>query len=73
MNENKKQEAAERLNSLASQGASNPGESKRTRSLATREGTDQLRLVEQSKLLCRNPIKLSWENIRFEVEVRQSK
>lgn len=29
--------------------------------------------MEQSKLLCRDPIKLSWDNIRFEVEVRQSK
>ena len=66
-------QAVERLNSLASQGAENPGANKRTRSLATREGTDQLRLVEQSKKLCKNPIKLSWDNVRFEVEVKQSK
>ncbi len=73
MNEAKRYEAQERLNSLASEGLADPGASKRTRSLATREGTDQLRLVEQSKKLCANPIKLSWHNVRFEVEIRQSK
>jgi ABC-type multidrug transport system ATPase subunit len=70
MGENKKVEAIERLNSLASQDFADPGAAKRTRSLATREGTDQLRLVEQSKRLCVNPIKLSWNNVKFEVEVR---
>ena len=36
LHESKKQEIKQRLHSLASQGADNPGEGKRTRSLATR-------------------------------------
>lgn len=42
---------------------------KRTFSLATREMQDTMQLIANAKRLCRNPTKLSWHNITFEVEV----
>jgi hypothetical protein len=46
INQAKVDQANERLASLASQGIENPGATKRTYSLATREGSDQLKLVK---------------------------
>ena len=41
----------------------------RTQSLATRPDIDPFALVERAKLLCRQPIKLSWHDVFFEVDV----
>ena len=38
-------------------------------SLATRANIDPIALVEQAKDRCKQPIKLSWENVEFEAEV----
>ena len=70
INQAKIDQANERLASLASQGVVDPGQTKRTYSLATREGSDQLKLVELAKQNCKTPIKLSWHNVRFEVEIK---
>ena len=42
---------------------------KRTMSLATRAEIDPMELVEQAKANCKQPIKLSWSNVFFEVDV----
>ena len=41
----------------------------RTMSLASRPDIDPAEIVEQAKALCKQPIKLSWENVFFEVDV----
>lgn len=41
----------------------------RTMSLANRPDTDPMQLVEQAMKHCKNPIKLSWQNVFFEVDV----
>jgi len=38
--------------------------------MATREAADTLARIEDAKTKCPNPIKLSWKNIKFEVEVK---
>lgn len=38
--------------------------------MATRDAIDATKLIEDAKAKCRNPIKLSWKNIEFEVEVK---
>ena len=43
--------------------------SMRAMSLATKPDFDPLEIVQRSKELCKNPIKISWENVFFEVEV----
>jgi hypothetical protein len=48
------------------------GKDGRTRSLATRENLDTMKILEDAKRLCKNPIKLSWKDVRFEVEVLQT-
>ena len=45
----------------------------RTQSLATRADTDMQKLVEDAKKFCKYPVKLSWQNVKFEVEVKYSK
>ena len=42
----------------------------RTQSLATRGDIDPIALVERAKKVCREPIKLSWHNVFFEVDVK---
>lgn len=42
----------------------------RTQSLATRGDIDPIACVEQAKKLCKEPIKLSWQNVFFEVDVK---
>lgn len=37
-------------------------------SLATRPDTDPMELVEMAKRQCKNPIKLSWNNVFYEVD-----
>ena len=46
---------------------SNPPVKKRAESLATRGDIDIIQLVEKAKEKCRMPMKLSFENICFEV------
>ena len=41
----------------------------RAMSLASRPDVDPLEVVQRAKELCKQPIKLSWENVFFEVEV----
>lgn len=41
-------------------------------SLATRANIDPVALVEQAKERCKQPIKLSWEDVKFEAEVKTS-
>lgn len=41
----------------------------RTMSLATRPDTDPMELVEMAIKQCKNPIKLSWSNVFYEVDV----
>jgi len=31
-----------------------------------------MKILEDAKRLCKNPIKLSWKDVRFEVEVLQT-
>lgn len=69
MSQNKIEQAKERLASISRE----PGQDKRTLSLATREACEQLKLVELAKSKCKNPIKLSWSNVMFEVEITVSK
>ena len=38
-------------------------------SLATRPDTDPMELVERAIKLCKQPIKLSWTNVFYEVDV----
>lgn len=38
-------------------------------SLATRPDTDPMELVERAQKLCKNPIKLSFQNVFYEVDV----
>jgi hypothetical protein len=40
----------------------------RTMSLANRPDTDPMLLIERAAKLCKNPIKLSWSNVFFEVD-----
>lgn len=44
----------------------------RSYSLSTRGHVDGLALIEDAKTKCRNPIKLSWNKVFFEVEVKQT-
>jgi ABC-type multidrug transport system fused ATPase/permease subunit len=46
--------------------------SMRTMSLANRPDTDPMELVERAAKLCKNPIKLSWQNVFYEVDVLTS-
>jgi len=39
-------------------------------SLATKAKIDPIAMVEQAKANCKQPIKLSWEDVRFEAEVK---
>jgi len=39
-------------------------------SLATRANIDPIQLIENAKKNCKQPIKLSWENLRFEAEIK---
>ena len=41
----------------------------RTMSLANRPDTDPMELVERAAKLCKNPIKLSWQNVFYEVDI----
>lgn len=41
-------------------------------SLATRGNIDPIALLERARETCAQPIKLSWENVRFEAEVPTS-
>ena len=50
---------------LAELGGGVHGKDGRTRSLATREAIDAEKLIANAKSLCKNPIKLSWKNIKF--------
>lgn len=54
---------------LASLGGDVHGAGGRTKSLATRENLDTMKILEEAKKRCKNPIKLSWRDVRFEVEV----
>ena len=47
-----------------------PALTMRTQSLATRGDIDPIALVERAKKVCREPIKLSWHNVFFEVDVQ---
>ena len=38
--------------------------------MATRGDIDPIALVESAKKLCKEPIKLSWHNVFFEVDVK---
>lgn len=38
-------------------------------SLATRADIDPITLIENAKERCKQPIKLSWENVRFAAQV----
>ena len=42
-------------------------------SLATRANIDPVQLVEMAKERCKQPIKLSWEDVCFEAEVPKTK
>lgn len=44
----------------------------RGQSLATRANIDPIALVEQARENSKNPMKLSWENVQFEAEVKAS-
>lgn len=46
-----------------------PKVTQRTMSLATRPDTDPMELVERAQKLCKNPIKLSFQNVFYEVDV----
>ena len=61
--------AAERIESL---GGAIHGKDGRSKSLATRAQADAQKLVENAKALCKRPVKISWRNIKFEVEVKQN-
>lgn len=67
--EQRKAAAAERL---ASMGDDIRGKDARTKSLATREAIDATKLIEEAKAKCKNPVKLSWKHIKFEVEVKNN-
>lgn len=41
-------------------------------SLATKPDTNPMEMLERAKKLCKNPIKLSWVNVFFEVDVERS-
>jgi len=57
---------------LASLGGTVHGKDGRAKSLATRANVEAIKLLEEAKKNCKNPIKLSWKNIIFEVEVKQN-
>jgi ABC-type transport system involved in cytochrome bd biosynthesis fused ATPase/permease subunit len=44
----------------------------RAMSLATKPDYDPIAVLEDAKAACKNPIKISWENVFFEVEVPAS-
>jgi hypothetical protein len=67
--EQRKAAATERL---ASMGDDIRGKDARTKSLATREAIDATKLIEEAKAKCKNPVKLSWKHIKFEVEVKNN-
>jgi len=48
------------------------GKDGRTRSMATKVATDIHAQIAKAKELCAQPMKLSWKNIKFEVEVLQN-
>lgn len=41
-------------------------------SLATRSTADAMKIIEDAKNACKNPVKISWKNVKFEVEVKQT-
>ena len=55
---------------LLSLGEEIRGKDGRTKSLATRENIDAQKIIEEAKAHCKNPVKLTWKNIKFEVEVK---
>lgn len=63
----RKAAANEKLNQL---GGNIHGQDNRARSLATRAEADTMKLMEDATKLCKNPVKLSWKNVKFEVEVK---
>jgi len=41
-------------------------------SLATRSTLETAEIIQKAKENCKNPIKISWKNVKFEVEVKQT-
>ena len=39
-------------------------------SLATKTSIDPIKMLDEAKKNCKQPIKLSWEDVRFEAEVK---
>lgn len=48
------------------------GKGNRAMSLATRSTADAMKIMEEARAACKNPIKISWKNVKFEVEVKQT-
>lgn len=67
--EKRRAQAEERLASI---GGEVHGKDGRTKSLATRPALDTMKILEDAIKMCANPIKLSWKNVCFEVEVLQN-
>jgi hypothetical protein len=41
-------------------------------SLASRSTLETTEIIKNAKENCKNPIKISWKNVKFEVEVKQT-
>ena len=65
----RKAAAEQRVMSL---GSKIHGQGERAKSLATRAVADAHKLVEEAKQHCKYPVKLSWKNVKFEVEVKHN-
>ena len=70
--ETTKKKAVAKLDQIGKKKAQVFGKDGRALSLASRSTLETTEIIKNAKENCKNPIKISWKNVKFEVEVKQT-
>lgn len=70
--ETRKKKAVAKLDQIGQKKKQVFGKDGRALSLASRSTLETTEIIKNAKENCKNPIKISWKNVKFEVEVKQT-